>query len=337
MKLYDENGWFNARSIVNSQAVFSVVIGGRGTGKTYSTLKYLVENNIKFILMRRTQSQLDLLNKNEFSPFRAICNDAGYNIVSKPVSKYNSAFYMEEDGNIVSEALGYTMALSTVANLRGFDASDVEVVVFDEFIAEKHERQVKNEFEALCNAYETINRNRELKSCRAVKLVMLSNSNSLNSDILFGLCVIDKLVSMNAKGQEYSYDSSRALELALLNNSVISESKKETALYKLAKDTRYYSMSIDNDYAYDDFSCVINQNLKEYKPMFTIDGLTVYRNKGETKRWYVSKHLSGTVPEYTDPNTVLLEYRGLKIMYLLQMIYFESFECKSKFSRLFNC
>lgn len=336
MKIYDEQGWFNAEAIINSVSIFSIVIGGRGTGKTYSTLKYLVEHNVKFILMRRSQAQLDLLNKNEFSPFRSICNDSDYDIVSKPISKYNSAFYFEKDGDIVSEALGYTMALSTVSNLRGFDASDVEVVVFDEFIAEKHERVIRNEFEALCNAYETINRNRELLGRKAVKLIMLSNSNSLQSDILQGLCVIDKLVQMNAKGQEYSYDSSRALDLILLDNSAISDAKKNTALYKLTKDTRFYSMSIDNDYAYDDFSCVVTQNLKEYKAMFNIDCLTVYRHKTE-KRWYVSKHLTGTAKTYSEANQVLLTYPQLKLMFVLQHIFFESFECKSRFQQLFNC
>ena len=336
MKIYDENGWFNAESVINSVSIFSIVIGGRGTGKTYSTLKYLVENNIKFILMRRSQAQLDLLNKNEFSPFRSICNDTEYSIISKQISKYNSAFYFENDGEIVSEVLGYTMALSTVSNLRGFDASDVEVVVFDEFIAEKHERTIKNEFEALCNAYETINRNRELQNRKAVKLIMLSNSNSLQSDILMGLNVIDKLVQMNAKRQEYSYDCSRALEMILLNNSTISDAKKQTALYKLTKDTRFYQMSIDNDYSYDDFSCIVTQNLREYKAMFTIEDITVYRHKSD-KKWYVSKHLAGTSKVYTDANQILLNYTSLKLMFILKHIFFESFECKEKFIELFKC
>ena len=39
MKIYDEQGWFNAEAIINSVSIFSIVIGGRGTGKTYSMLK----------------------------------------------------------------------------------------------------------------------------------------------------------------------------------------------------------------------------------------------------------------------------------------------------------
>ena len=62
MTLYDDNGYFDIGRVLASKLPFIFVVGGRGTGKTFSSLKYVLEHNIKFVFLRRTQSQVDLIN-----------------------------------------------------------------------------------------------------------------------------------------------------------------------------------------------------------------------------------------------------------------------------------
>ena len=46
MKLYNSLGYANMPDIIESETPFVLTIGGRGTGKTYGAIKYLLENNL---------------------------------------------------------------------------------------------------------------------------------------------------------------------------------------------------------------------------------------------------------------------------------------------------
>lgn len=61
------------------------------------------------------------------------------------------------------EKYGIGMTLPSIANIRGFNGSQFEDVVFDEFIPERIVIKRKAEGDALLNAYVTINGNRELE------------------------------------------------------------------------------------------------------------------------------------------------------------------------------
>ena len=192
MKLYQDNGYVNIRGIIELGLPFNFVVGGRGTGKTYTALKTVKEDAIKFFFMRRTQAQADLINKPEFSPFKALNSDEGWEVITKAVSKYNAAFYNGVENLPQGEPIGYTGALSTMSNVRGFDAQEVKILIYDEFIPERHERPIKNEGSALLNAYETINRNRELKGHPPLQLLCLANANDLSNPIFLELGLVKK-------------------------------------------------------------------------------------------------------------------------------------------------
>ena len=158
MNIYDSNGYLDMPRILGGSADIIVILGARGTGKTYGALKYMLDTDSRFILMRRTQTQIDMVAKPEFSPFKAV--DAS--ICTGSVSKNIGAFYRGEQNDKgvyqpTGAPLGYSVALSTISNIRGFDASDVKYLLYDEFIPERHERPIKHEGEAFLNGYETIN------------------------------------------------------------------------------------------------------------------------------------------------------------------------------------
>lgn len=296
--IYLSSGYFNVEYVLRFPAPFIFVVGGRGTGKTYGALRYVLENHIKFIYMRRMQAQADIINKPEFSPFKSVMRDTGQLITSMPVTKYNSAFYLAklEDDKLIPDGapIGYTMALSTVSNLRGFDMSDCTLLIYDEFIPEQHERPLKNEAAALFNAYETINRNRELTGSQALKVLCLANANTLNNPIFASLGVMDKVLTMEKKQQAVTINADRGYAIVMLSGSPVSRQKKNTALYALTQGTEFSRMAIDNSYNVQFTRQAVN--LVEYAPLFVVDGVAVYRHKAGSGL-YVTRHISGGIAE----------------------------------------
>ena len=101
MKIYDPNGYVNIEGILDEGYPFNFLVGGRGTGKTYTALKVARERRLKFMLMRRTQSQADLISKPEFSVFKPLNHDMMINVEVERISKYNSMYYLCYNKNIL--------------------------------------------------------------------------------------------------------------------------------------------------------------------------------------------------------------------------------------------
>ena len=321
MKIYyPDSGYVNIGGILCEGYPFNFICGGRGTGKTYDALRTARNKGIKFILLRRTQAQADLISKPEFSVFKPLNEDQGWNIIPERVSKYNSAF-VENDVQI-----GYTAALSTLSNMRGFDASDIQLIIYDEFIPEKHERPIKNEADALWNAYETINRNRELKGIAPVQLLCLANANDITNPVFESLNLIRIADRMQKKGTERWTDDKRGIQLIMLNRSPISRKKGQTVLYNLTEGSGFSRMSLDNSFNVDR-QHVRPRPLSEYVPVCLIGELCIYRHKSEA-RLYCTTHQAGVFSrKFGSTDTDRIYYRRVFChhweMYIQNQIDFE--------------
>lgn len=290
MKIYDSSGYVNVEGILAEGYPFNFLVGGRGTGKTYTTLKVAKESGRKFMLMRRTQSQADLISKPEFSVFKPLNDDLHWDIRVKSISKYNSMFY-ELDAEETVHPIGYTCALSTLSNMRGFDASDIQLLIYDEFIPEKHERLLKNEADALFNAYETMNRNREIKGIAPIQMVCLANANDITNPIFESLKLIRIADKMQKGNNDRWTDERRGIQLIMLHRSPISRKKSQTVLYNLTEGTDFSNMALDNDFNVDR-QHVRPRPLSEFVPICAIGELCIYRHKSDI-RLYASTHMAG--------------------------------------------
>lgn len=311
MKIYDESGYVNIRGILEQGYPFNFLIGGRGTGKTYTTLKVAKEDGKKFMLMRRTQSQADLISKPEFSVFKPLNEDLGWNVMVHRISKYNSAFYIPDlDDEKIAHEIGYTCALSTISNMRGFDASDIQLLIYDEFIPEKHERLLKNEADAIFNAYETMNRNREIKGVAPIQMVCLANANDITNPVFESLKLIRVADRMQKGNTDRWTDEKRGIQLILLHRSPISKQKANTALYHLTEGSDFATMALDNDFNVNR-QHVRPRPLSEYSPVCSIGELCIYRHKSQT-RLYASTHLSGVFNrKFTLSDTDRIHYQRI--------------------------
>ena len=336
MKLYDDNGYLNVAAIIDSPAVYSFVVGGRGVGKTFGALKEAIDREKKFIFMRRTQVQVDLIKDDNMNPFNALTSVLGnnYRFVMKKLNKnitavYRAVFDPEQQIYIASgEILGYIMALSTISNIRGFDASDVDLLIYDEFIGEKHERPIKDEGAAFLNALETIARNRELQGRDPLKVLCLSNSNDLANPVFIQLQVVKDVEKMVRDKQQYRYLPERAMALYILQITPIGAAKAQTTLYKLAGDSEFTRMALANDFSSEEMAYIKPQSIREYKPVVQVGELCIYRHKSRYV-YYVTSFRSGS-PEIYDSSDMDLhrfsrDYHHIWMAYINRHVIFESY------------
>lgn len=343
MSFFDSNGYFDFRRIRDKGLPFNIILGGRGTGKTYGALRSSIEDGIRFAFMRRKQKQLDIINRPEFSPVRPICRDTGLKITMRPTAPGLAAFVPYElDGEeerISGPPYGYTLALSTVSNLRGFDASDVDILIYDEAIPEKTERPLKHEADALFNCYETLNRNRELSGRRPLQLFCLANANDQTAPILEALQLVRRVEKMRKSGQELYIDHARGLLLLMLEDSPISKAKEDTALYRLTTGSDFAEMALSNDFAYEERGRIRSRPLTEFRPVVGIGDLTIYRHKSDGSL-YGSTHRTGSPPVFgigdTERARFLRSYGSLWEDYMADKISFEDYYAQVLFDKVFR-
>lgn len=344
-KLFLPNGYLNFEYIYNIDTPFILIVTGRGCGKTYGALKFVVENKIKFLYSRRTQAQAEQVRNPALTPMKKLNKDMHWNYDFAPMSKYIAGLYhsvKDDKGKFIpqGEPLGYLNALSTMVNMRGFDASDVDVWLFDEFIKEDHERPVKDEAKAVLNAYETINRNRELEGRPPLKFIAMANSNTMNNPLFIYLNLVRKATKMKQEGKEIDINRKRGITLIILDESPISEKKKETALYRLTEGTDFIGMALNNDFVSDEVGNIISRNLKFYTPLVRVGEICIYEPKDRERPIYISPHASGDV-DYYPPMKISLQrfqkdFFWLWGEYMRNRIEFEEYVCELLFRNYFD-
>lgn len=349
MNIYQENGYLDMANIIETmrknKVNFLFLWGGRGIGKTYGSLEYLTEKKINYLLMRRQTNQLVALSTKELNPFATLNKDKGWNIQPKTVTAKKLTSFAEEyeeDGKTIrATPVCNFVSLQGIAGLRGFDASTTDVLLFDEFIRENHEKPITNEADAFFNAYETINRNRELQGKAPLIVLCMANSNNIINPIFVKLGLVSKALQLQQDdNREYSIDRERGVMLIDGKKSPISKAKANTALYKLVgSGSSYYGMAIGNEFTDVDMSNVRSRPTVEYKPIVIVGELCVYKHKFR-RNFYVSMHTQGTPDVYTTNKTDLKRfarnYAYLWVGYLANRVDFEAYECKALFENYFN-
>lgn len=320
MNIYLKSGYLDMAGIIKSGYPFIFVPAARGTGKTYGTLKYHFEHNHKILLIRRTKQEAELQARSGTTSYKTIFDDLGLDYKCNPCgqSGYGSVICKDRE-------VAYVASLKTFASVRGIDFSDIEYIVYDEFIAEPHVPKIKNEGMALANLYETVNRNRELNGQRPVQLLCLANSVNMANDVFIYFGLIEEAEAMLKTDTEVSIVENKLLIIP--QHSPISEKKAQTALYKAVND-EYAQMAIHNKFILNDFTYVQRRQLSEYVCLFAVGDLYVYKHKSNHE-FYVSFSKSQTKNRYGSGYADLTRFRRDKFRfagyYMDGMIRFENY------------
>lgn len=338
---YLPDGWVNARVWFDDPAPFVVALGGRGIGKTFGALDVVTGPGAsKHIYMRRTQAQIDACKLSELNPYKSINDARGRSFIMGAMGKYTAGVYKGEviDGVLKATGapVGLGIALSVFANIRGVDGLGYNTLLFDEFIRECHERPFANEGDAFLNAYETLNRNRELQGRPPLKAILLSNSNDLRSPILEALGVVDLVDRMQRKGKHHGTAADGAISVYLYPDSPISERKRNTALYKVANSADFAAMALDNSFGAANYENVKSCPLREYSPLVSVGGVTVYAHVNNGT-FYVVDGIKAPVVYTTLPNDIKAFRRAYVYLYdalLRRELYYSSAPVKVRFERV---
>ena len=336
--LYLPSGYLNVDRILSEWHPFIFIIGARGVGKTYGILKYIYDNGIQSMIMRRTQVQADIISSNAFHPYKKLCTDFNWHMRTVPVVKNVAGICTcDADDEIIENPFAYIAALSTFSNLRGFDASDVDLIFLDEFIPEPGSKPVPEEFKKFLNCYETVTRNRELEGIAPVKFVCAANSNTIDNPYFIGLGIVNKIYSMQKRGRSIYTDDKRGLLVINLSDSPISNQKRDTALYRLSAGTGFEDMALFNQYGDLDVSRISNkERIIDYRPIFSVGEITIYKHKSQVK-YYVTTLRSGSPERYTTTGDDLKRCRNKYAFAIVDAFYddhiiFENAACQVLFT-----
>lgn len=286
------NIFYDIRKLLEryDDATFYIVISSRGPGKTYSTLRYCVEENKFLAYFRRMQDEIERCAGEKFNPFKDVNKDFGWDIHFKS-SKSDSYIYRDSPENMI----GVGAAISTFENARGISLPECEVILYDEFIRKASQRKIKGEADIFFNMYESINRNREMFGKKPVKCIMCSNAVNMDSEIISELGLVYDIERMKATGQELKYYPERGIVINLPICAEFRKEKEKTALYRATQGTKYYSHALDNEFTYNDFYGIRPvKNISEFTCLCAMEDIYIYRHKSR-REFYACQVRADTV------------------------------------------
>lgn len=342
MKLYTDAGWLDVPHIEQvanrNNIAFVAIIGKRQIGKTYGVLKHMLDSDKRFILMRGVKTELDMLKRNVNSPFEKI---KGYEhrIVFESETEYTANILRldaGEDNTETKTSIGMAAALSSIGRIRGFNGDIYTDVVYDEFIPESHLLKVRHGDDAFNNMYTTIAGNRELEGRPPLRVWLLANSNNLDNDILKALNITEIVERMSLRGEESRILKDRGIMIILPDSQVITEKRKQTALYKaIGGNSKFARMAYGNEFAYNEYTDVDTKPLQEYKPLIAFPNCIVHLHKSD-KSLYVTTFMKCEPRHvYTDGEygrmTFAKDFPEIRAAYMRGRITFQSMAVKNYF------
>ena len=342
MKLYLKNGFLDVPHVAEvadrNNISIIIIIGKRQIGKTYGVLKFMLDEQKQFILLRSVMAEMDMLKHNVASPFDAIKGYSG-RVVFESETQYTANIVRIDESEEGEEKtnIGMLSALSAIGRVRGINGRRFSDVVYDEFIPESHLLKVKNGGDAFLNMYTTIAGNREIEGEKPLRVWLLANSNNLDNDILNALNITGVVEKMSLRGEESRILKDRGIMVILPDSQMITEKRKKGALYRaIGGDSKFSQMAYENAFAYNDYTDVGAKPLQEYKPLISVGGsFTIYLHKSD-KVLYVCDIVDNnarhkyTQSEY-DRMKFTRDYPEVKAAYLRGRFTFQNMTVKNAF------
>lgn len=270
----------------------------RGPGKTYSSLLYAMQNNIRFVYMRRTDKSVNriLLGDDQFdtSPYAPIERDYHVNIKGKLIDDGFGAYYKANDeGECVGLPLSYVLSFNKVREYKGFEFNS-DWIIFDEFIPQKGERLNRAEGELLLDLYMTASRDRQKRGKDPLKLVLFSNAEDISTPITNELEIVDNMADLNASGQTHMWLPDRDILLHHITNEEVPITEEEqVGIYKGMYGTDWFRKSFEGEFSNNDFTNVTRRTLKKRSGFIHLhyknNDYYIYLNK-DNGNYYMCSH-----------------------------------------------
>lgn len=165
--------FFSLAPILEHNPDIAILWGQRSNGKTYSVLKYALENyrdnKRTFVYVRRWAEDIVVKNMTKLMSPLPVEEIFGKN---KSIKFFRGAFMLvDEDQTVAPEILGWAVALNQIAHTKSQTFTDAQVVILDEFLQLKSERILRDEFDAWEQTLSTI-----LRTTNDARIFIIGNS-----------------------------------------------------------------------------------------------------------------------------------------------------------------
>lgn len=267
----------------------------RGPGKTYSALWMCYYNDIRFIYMKRTDKDVNLILKNDnmdfdASPYKDLKRDKHLNVVGVKIDDGIGAFYEADQEGEPYKLLCYVLSFNKVQAYKGFGFSDCEFIIFDEVIPQKGERVRRSEGENLLDLYMTVSRDRQKRGRSPLKILMFANAEEISTPVTKELEIVDDIADMNASGQTHMFTDRKMLLHHITNEEVpITEAETE-GIYEGMKGTAWFDKAFGGYFSGNDFSNVSKRSIRRSTPLIEIiyrkHSYYIYYNE-EKEKYYM--------------------------------------------------
>lgn len=169
--------YYSFDKVLSFNAVYNMIVGGRGIGKTFGAKKKAIADAIKngdqFIYLRRYDKELKASVLTFFSDVEHMFPNYDLRVNGK-VAEY-AHVETRDDKKREWRRMGFFMHLSTAQNQKSVAFPKVKTIIFDEFIIEKGAvHYLPNEAAAFNNFYLTVDRYKD-----KTRVMFLANSVSM--------------------------------------------------------------------------------------------------------------------------------------------------------------
>lgn len=318
--------WYDIGRTLSYNCLFNMVIGARGTGKTYGwkkrAIKRFLEKGEQFVYLRRFQEELDETAETYFDDI--ILNKE----FPDAVIEYKAGCYFVND-----QIAGYTMALTKAKSYKSISFPLVYLIIFDEFLIEDngYTRYLKNEVKQFLGLYMSVDR------YRGCTVAFLANSVSMvNPYTLFWNITLPYGSNITRRGD---------VLLELVEVEGFEEERKKTRFGQIIAGTDFEEYAIENKFTQDNKTFIMKKTEKStyyFTFIYKGENFGVWVDYNEGKMFvsqdvdpYCKVVYSITVDDHK-PNTLLLTQLNKSMFfkkfienYKLSNVYFESQKIKN--------
>lgn len=339
VNIYTPEGWLNVPALADLGCWLYVFIGPRQVGKTFGTLKYLLDHDCYHMYMRRTKDELDVITDDQdLNPYLAM-EEVGYHVDLQKQGKgwIVGDVDMEDEKHPIVNRRGIGMPLGRIAKIRGFSGSRYSDVVLDEFIPEKMVVIRKSEGDAFRNALITISGNRTLKGEKPLRVWLLANANDLFSPIMISMNLVRPVEKMIRQGRELLVTENGVCICLPKSEKVITKRLSDPMLRHLNDESEFSAMAFGNEFGYDDTSLVKPKSLKGWMPEYRIGDWYVWSN-GEALYCTTSAHPRKEVYRETkdDQTRCIMMHPEMTMLYRMGRVTFSDAVTLYKFRIFFK-
>lgn len=337
MRNIDESLYWTPHNILTYNAMINYIIGGRGTGKTFGSLRYCVKRNIRngslFIYLRRYDTDLkkkERLMKDVAKKFpRSEFQVEGQKIQMRPAKVSNTRKW---------RTIGYAMPLSSADSDKSIPYNEIETMIYDEFIKTKGMQQyIRNEPELLLDFFNTVDRYDD-----RVRLLCLANAVSIvNPHFVY------HNISPRNMGISVWKDGTIAVER--LQEQAFIDQVDQTRFGKLIKGTPYYDYAVSNEFTDDNDKFIAKRSSNASCQacfVFDDDTFAVWMDIGHGVMFVDRKppkdaKLYALTRSDFQPNLIMIEkkspiLKGIMRLYMQGSLYFDSVKTRELFYNMLD-